>query len=572
MDEILIERDVSIPMDDGINLKADVFRPKAAKPAPVIMTLGPYGKGVPYRVGFKPQWDWLVTTYPDILPGSTKEFMVWETVDPETWVPFGYVCIRVDSRGAGRSPGKLDIFSPRETQDYYHAIEWAAAQPWSTGKVGLNGISYYAINQWAVASLQPPHLTAMIPWEGAADLYRDWGRHGGIASNGFTKAWYPKQVVSVQHGNPATVTDPWLGERASGPDELSDDQLKANRSDPIQDVVERPLDTEWYRSRSADWSKVNVPFLSPANWAGFGLHPRGNFMAFTEAASKQKWLECHPGRHEEWFYLKQGIDFQKRFLDHFLKGEDNGWDKEPPVQMHVRRPFSDKFELRKEKAWPLPDTKWTETYLSAENSGLNWQRPPNQSSTKLQASGEPITFVAKALEKETEITGPLAATIFASSSTKDMDLFVTFQAFAPDGREVDFQGTIDPHTPLAQGWLRASHRKLDKKKSKPYQPYHSHDELQLLEPGKMYELNVEIWPTHIILPAGYTIALQISGKDFERPLPPNTPNEAWVARGSGPWLHNHPEDRPESVFGGETTIYTGGKDSGSFLLLPIIER
>jgi hypothetical protein len=328
--------------------------------------------------------------------------------------------------------------------------------------------------------------------------------------------------------------DPWLGERASGPEELSDQELKTNRTDPIQDVLERPFDDEWYRTRSADWTKVNVPFLSASNWAGFGLHPRGNFMAFMHAASEQKWLECHPGRHEEWFYLERGIDFQKRFLDHFLKGEDNGWDKEPPVQLHLRRPFSDKFELRKEKAWPLPDTKWTPIYLSALGAALEWGKPSRQSSMRFKALSETITFFSKPLEKETEITGPLAATIFASSTTEDMDLFVTFQAFAPDGQEVDFQGTVDPHTPLAQGWLRASHRKIDKGKSHPYQPFHPHDELQPLEPGKMYELNVEIWPTHIILPAGYQLGLQISGKDFERPLPPDVPNEAWVARGSGP--------------------------------------
>src|SRR5882757_8731996 len=108
---MIIERDLPIPMDDGLVLRADVFRPDGG-PHPVIMTLGPYAKGVPYQVGYKPQWDWLITTHPDILPGSSREYMNWETVDPEIWVPWGYVCIRVDSRGTGRSPGKLDIFSP----------------------------------------------------------------------------------------------------------------------------------------------------------------------------------------------------------------------------------------------------------------------------------------------------------------------------------------------------------------------------------------------------------------------------------------------------------------------------
>ena len=570
MEGMIVERDVSLPMEDGIILKADIFRPKDTTPAPVVMTLGPYGKGVPYRTGFAPQWKWLTTTYPDILPGSTREFMVWETVDPEIWVPWGYICIRVDSRGAGRSPGRLDILSPRETKDYYNAIEWAGVQPWSNGKVGLCGISYYAVNQWAVAALQPSHLAAMIPWEGAADFYRDWARHGGIMSNGFLDAWFPRQVQSVQHGNPQATFDPWLNEAASGPEVLGNAKLKENRSDPISDILQHPLDDDWYRSRSPDWSKVVVPFLSAASWAGFGLHPRGNFEAFTQAASKQKWLECHPGRHEEWFYLDQGMKLQKRFLDHFLKGVPNGWAEQPPVRLNIRRPFNDsQFDVRKEQSWPLPSTKWTSIYMSAKDLTLSWIKPEQPGSLVFDALKEPVTLMSPPLETETEITGPLAAKVFASSSTSDMDLFLTFQAYSPNGREVDFQGTVDPHTPLAQGWLRASHRKLDPDRSLVYRPYHSHDELQHLTPDQVYELDVEIWPTNVVLPAGFQLALQISGKDFERP-PSDKSNEAWVSRGSGPWLHTHPEDRPTSIFGGRTRIHTGG-DMASYLLLPIIE-
>ncbi|KAJ9607888.1 hypothetical protein H2200_007967 [Cladophialophora chaetospira] len=572
---MIIERDVPIPMEDGVVLRADVFRSDSGGPHPVIMTLGPYGKGVPYRDGFKPQWKWLISAHPNVLPGSSREYMNWETVDPEIWVPWGYVCIRVDSRGSGRSPGFLDIFSKREARDFYEAIEWAGTQPWSNGKVGLNGISYYAITQWNVASLQPPHLAAMVPWEGAADFYRDTARHGGILSNGFIDTWYPRQVASVQHGNRKAIMDPWMKEISSGPeaDFLSESELKKNRTDPVQDIVDRPLDSDWYRSRSVDWSKVVVPFLSAANLAGYGLHPRGNYEAFTQAASTQKWLECHPGRHEEWFYLDQGMALQKRFLDHFLKGDDNGWEKESPVLLHLRRPFSEEVELRKESAWPLPRTHFTKIYLDASEPsalGMNWGQPNEPSSISYVAMEESLTFYSPPLEQDTEITGPLAAKLFAASATNDMDLFVTFQAFSPDNREVEFQGTIDPHTPLAQGWLRASHRKLDATKSLPYRPFHSHDELWPLEAGSVYELDVEIWPTSILLPKGYRLALQISGKDFERPLPPDHPNEAWVSRGSGPWLHTHPADRPKETFCGKVTLFTGG-DHPSYLLLPILE-
>ncbi|UGU30660.1 CocE/NonD family hydrolase [Mycolicibacterium smegmatis] len=565
---MIIERDVAVPCDDGLILRADVFRPDDGEPAPVVMTLGPYGKGVEYSDGYAPQWNWLMTTYPDILPGSSRSYMAWETVDPEIWVPWGYAVVRVDSRGAGRSPGVLDMLSPREVRDHHDAIEWAARQPWSTGKVGLNGISYYAINQWLVAAQQPPSLAAMIPWEGAGDFYRDWARHGGIVSNGFLEAWYPRQVVSVQHGNPDGRMDRWQGERATGPEDLSEEELALNRNDPLPEILKRPLDDEFYRDRSPDWSKVTVPFLSAANWAGFGLHPRGNFEAFTQAASAQKWLEAHPGRHEEWFYLPQGMALQKEFLDHFLKGEDNGWDARPPVLLHIRRPFTDKVEVRTHSAWPLENTQWTEVHLDAADMALPFDPVDTEHSVTFDAAGEPLTFLTCPLTAETELTGPLSARLFVSSSTIDADLFVTLQAFAPDGREVEFQGTIDPHTPLAQGWLRASHRKLDVARSLPYRPYHSHDELQPLDPGTIYQLDIEIWPTCIVLPAGYRIALQISGHDFEREEPKDG-NEAWVSRGSGPWLHTHPEDRPASIYAGRTTIHTGGS-TPSTLLLPVI--
>ncbi|WP_441228127.1 CocE/NonD family hydrolase [Tardiphaga sp. 20_F10_N6_6] len=563
---MIIERDLLIPMDDGLQLRADVYRPDLAGPVPVIMTMGPYGKGIRYQDHhYKPSWDWMTSKHPDLLPGSQRRWLTWETVDPEIWVSWGYAVVRVDSRGAGRSPGFLDILSERETLDYYHVIEWAGVQPWSTGKVGLNGISYYAINQWHVAALQPPHLTAMIPWEGAADTYRDFFRHGGILSNKFLENWYPRQVLSVQHGNPDAPPDIWLNESSSGPEELSKEQLASNRLATLANARARELEDEWYRRRSPDWSKVITPFLSAANWAGYGLHPRGNFSAFTNAASEQKWLEAHPGRHEEWFYLEYGMNLQKRFFDFFLRGEQNGWDGEPRVWLHLRRPFTEAVQLRKEEAWPLPGTEWTKLYLDAGDRSLAWEPPAAKGVTPFAATVDHLKWTSPPLESETEFTGPLSLKLFLSSSTIDADVFVTLQAFAPDGREVEFQGTVDPHTPLAQGWLRASHRKLCAERSRPYQPYHTHDEKQPLIPGQIYELDVEIWPTCIVLPQGYRIALDIRGSDFARA----NGDAGSPHRGSGPWLHDDVFDRPAMIFQGTTTLYTGPEHQ-SHLLLPIV--
>ncbi len=131
-----------------------------------------------------------------------------------------------------------------------------------------------------------------------------------------------------------------------------------------------------------------------------------------------------------------------------------------------------------------------------------------------------MTFLTAPLEDEIEITGPIAAKLWVSSATEDADLFLVVRVFAPDMKEVTFQGALDPHTPIAQGWLRVSHRKLDKKLTLPYRPYHTHDEEQKLDAGEVYEVDVEIWPTCIVVPKGYRIALTVRGKDYVYPGEP----------------------------------------------------
>ena len=198
-DGMLVEWDAPIVMDDGVVLRADVFRPLGSGPYPVIMSYGPYAKGLSFQEGYPAAWQQMIAAFPEVARGSTGRYQNWEVVDPERWVPHGYACVRVDGRGAGRSPGRLEPWSPRESRDFQDCIEWAAAQAWSSGKVGLNGISYYGMNQWQVASLKPPHLAAICVWEGAADFYRDVSHHGGIYCT-FLANWYRQQVTSVQHG------------------------------------------------------------------------------------------------------------------------------------------------------------------------------------------------------------------------------------------------------------------------------------------------------------------------------------------------------------------------------------
>ena len=570
-DGMRIDWDVPIEMDDGITLRADVYRPIPDGEYPVILTYGPYGKWLAFQDLYKTVWENMSAEHPEILAGSTNKYQNWEVVDPEKWVPEGYVCVRVDSRGCGRSPGYIDLWSPRETKDFYHCIEWAGVQPWSNGKVGLNGISYYAMNQWQVASLQPPHLTAMCAWEGGADFYRDLSHHGGILST-FMTNWYDMQVLPVQYGlGKRGYRSRVTGEPASGPETLTDEQLGSNRANFGEECFSHPLDDEFWKSRMPDWSKVKTPFLSAANWGGQGIHPRGNFEGFVRAASKQKWLEAHGLEHWTHFYTDYGRLLQKQFFDHFLKGIDNGWQKKPSVQLQVRH--VDKFIDRMENEWPLARTQWTKFYLHPSDLTLRPEPVKGAGEVTYEGFSDGVTFMLPPLKEETEMTGPMAAKLFVSSATTDADLFLILRVFTPDLKEVVFAGTVDPHTPVAQGWLRASHRKLDPQLSTPYRPYHTHDEKQLLTPGQVYELDIEIWPTCIVVPAGYRIALTVRGKDYVYPggsggKLTNMKNEF---TGCGPFLHNEPRDRPASIFGGKVTLHAGGgKDA--YVLLPIIPK
>jgi predicted acyl esterase len=564
-----IDRDVPIPMDDGVVLRGDVYRPPAEGRFPVILSHGPYAKGLAFQEAYRPQWDKMVADHPDVAAGSSNRYQNWEVVDPEKWVPDGYACVRVDSRGAGRSPGVLDVWSPRETKDLHDCIEWAAEQPWSTGRVGLCGISYYAMNEYQAAATQPSHLAAICPWEGASDWYREVYYHGGILCQ-FAGRWFPLQVSSVQHGlGDRARRSPITGESVAGPETLSDTELAGNRVELGTEVKRHQLFDDWHRERNPDWSKVTAPMLSAANWGGQGLHPRGNFEAFTQAASEQRWLEVHGLEHWTHFYTDYGVRLQKRFFDHFLKGGDS-WLAQPRVQLQVRH-VDASFVERAEDEWPLARTRWTRYHLDAGSRGLSTEAAAAPGTVEYEALGAGVTFTTPALAEETEITGPMAARLFVSSTTGDADLFLVVRVFDPEGAEVTFQGALDPNTPIAQGWLRASHRKLDPQRSLPYRPYHAHDERQPLTPGQVYELDVEIWPSCIVVPPGYRVALTVRGSDYEYEgeLSEFAKSFHYAHRGVGPFQHDDPEDRPASIFGGQVTLHCGG-DRQAYLLLPVI--
>jgi predicted acyl esterase len=547
-DSMMIEKDVTVPMRDGAKLLADVFRPQASERVPALLNLGPYQK------------DKLWVT-PDTLEEKPNPYMNWETANPLWWVPRNYACVRIDGRGSGKTPGQFEPWSLSEAIDFYDAIEWAAAQRWCNGKVGLTGISYYAMNQWFVANLQPPSLAAIMPWEGAADLYRDALYHGGVLSV-FMTNWVTAHMMHHLLGRASREhPDRW-------------------HTDALYRWLHDSLDSGSLRASQAQWDKITVPMFTVGNWSGMALHLRGNTEAFMRAASKHKKLRIHAGSHVHAFYTEEGRADQLRFFDYWLKGIQNGVMDEPPVKLAIRH-GNDRLEWRHESEWPLARTQWTKLYFDLSKqlpqgkpqTGLLTRENPRaessctypafslgtMGSTSAASSqvmggggikpGMGVALETPPLDVDIEVTGPLMASFWVSSEAEDMDLLLTLRNFGADGNEILETGQQGAPVPVAKGWLRVSHRELDPALTLPYRPYHKHTRRLYLKPGEIVQVQVEIWPTSMVFKKGNRIRLDVQPRD---------------GAGSAGYLHYHADYNT-----GHNTIYSGGARE-SYLLLPVI--
>ncbi len=550
----ILDKDVAVMTRDGTSLCANVFRPDAAGRFPVVMTLGPYGKDVHMKEFQPPPWENLCKFYPAITENSSCEYLGFETPDPETWVPDGFVIVKVDSRGAGKTPGHLDVNSPREYQDFYDAIEWAGSQPWSNGNVGLLGISYYAASQWNVAALKPPHLKAILPWQGTPDFYNGRTRQGGILASGFTRGWFGRSVLRDQHGNPESpFHDIFTGARNTGPESLTPEQLKANREDYYGELLKHPLNDDWYKARSARYENITIPALVVANWGGLGLHLFGTIAGYMNIASPKKWLKVFTDSYFISFLMPEHVAIQKRFFDHYLKGLDNGWEKEPKVEVRVRAPQDGVHRTVIDTQWPLSGTRPTKLWLDADTNSLETTLPARAASVSYPGMGDGPAFSITASE-DMEFAGPGVAHLWVSTTTTDIDLFAVLRAYDDKGQELSFITILDPKAPVTMGWMRASHRTLDARRSTELIPFYPHETARPLHPGAVVDVQVQLWPGSLFLPKGYRLELSIAGKDFKE---------------AGWWTHDDPVDRPAEKMGGTVTLHTGGAQA-SYLLLPII--
>lgn len=349
-----------------------------------------------------------------------------------------------------------------------------------------------------------------------------------------------------------------------GDDTFADDELARRRADFGRLLREHPLFDDFYRRRIfPDWTRVTVPVLSAGNWGGMGLHLRGSTRGYEQAASVGKWLTMHGDTHFSQYYSRYGLDLQKRFFGQFLRDDETDWTAQPRVELQTRR-VDGGFDLRTATQWPLPETRWTRFYLDASNDTLR----PNERGADASDSYDGLTGTLSfsyVCPQDLEFAGPAAAKLFIESTTADADLFLVLRAFTPDGVEVVFQGANDPRVPVAQGWLRASHRALDEHQSRPFLPVHRHERVEPLTPQTVYEVDVEILPTSLILPAGYTLTLDVQGRDYAL----SGMNELLPLGRTSSFLHNDPATRPNDLYGGKVTIHTGDTH-GSYLLLPVI--
>lgn len=404
------------------------------------------------------------------------------------------------------------------------------------------GISYFGMACYWAAMQQPPHLTAIVPYEALTDMYADSVRQGGVWHSGFQKHWFNNIVIPQQYG------------RGKG---LDDEQLKKQRFDF------NALETNWLWRSEGPWpvfdrerqlSKIKVPILTAGNWMDSEVHLPGNARSFERASSKWKFLEMHTGNHLAAYYEPAQIQRQLQFLDYFLKGKtDNGLESSPRVDLLIRRGAKNFY--RAEMSWPPQDAKFTPLYLAP-----HWSLSFDQYTASSQddaitypgLTGGENLFQTAPLEEDFEILGYPYLDLTVSTDAKDMDIFVYFYIIDPSGKKVEVRGNHDePAVSLLRGWLRLSHRTLSKD-SKPNRP-----ELEQLKPAPVkkdewYDVKVPMPCTSILVPEGHRFAVSLQASDEKEIIPP--------MRHVGP-------DRSEEIFLGANKIRLGGK-----IVVPVVRR
>jgi len=559
--KVKVDKNVYVKMRDSVRIAIDIYRPDAKGKFPALLAMSPYGKDVQaIKVPPRP---------------FNMEYVRSEAGDIEFFVTRGYAFVVADCRGTGYSEGRYDICSQKEQEDGYVLVEWIGQQPWCNGNVGMIGISYYALIQFLVAAQQPPHLKALFAHDGWTDLYRDISHHGGIPCVGWLPEWTAIGILSKcrpDHPMPASKTLYSEKELKRRVEKLKSNNV-INKHPLLYNVLLFPeympllfdwlVNEEdgpyyWERSAYTKFDKVKVPVCLGSEMHAYPvvMHLPGAFRAW-EGINAPKKLVIRPEVPKRPF--QEFHDEILRWFDYWLKGINTGIMDEPPIKIWVRG--AEEWKIAHE--WPLPETKWTKYYL--ESNGLLTQSqatgevPPDTFHYKpilpvletpypLDPMPEYLSYTTDPLKQDTELIGPIALSLYASISSDDANFIIKIKDIGPDGSECV----------LSRGWLKASHREVDKKRSKPWQPYHPHTKPTPVVPGQVYEYSIEIRPIANLFRKGHKIQLEIWGCDF--------PKEAMDLTLSWPTWNHLPNDKETSYKIYHTKMYP------SYLLLPMIPR
>ncbi|MCL6478930.1 MAG: CocE/NonD family hydrolase [Peptococcaceae bacterium] len=546
---VIVEENVFVTARDGVKLAVDVYRPDAPGKFPALLALSPYGKSAQ-----------VFQTPPQPFGKSIFEASI-ESGDPYFYVPRGYVFVIGDLRGTGDSEGECEGHLSRyEGQDGADIVEWIAEQPWCDGNVGGAGICYFATMQLHVAAEQPPHLKCIAPWEiYGDDLYNHGAYEGGVLNiffYGLYTGTYParcgyaiKNVVSAMIKNTPKAEMEKLVEKAiSNPDLVQYPYLyhllKYPQKNPILfDFMLNPLDGSFYRERSVieRIDKIKVPAYVGGPFFSFFTEPQVNVFNRLQVPKKM-FLYTDMGMRPWRAYHDELL----RWYDYWLKGIDTGIMDEEPIRYHITG--AEKWSTAKE--WPLENTVWTDFYLGslgqlqAEPDYFN-PHPDCFLQEPLFVSEERahVTYVSPPLAEDLQVTGPPRITFFASVDTDDTNFRIQVR-----------EAGSDALYPLAQGWLKASHRALDEAKTTPWEIAHDHTKAVPVKPGEIYEYTVQLRPMSHLFKAGSRILLDISSIDV--PTDPETYDVMWHVCNARATLHK---------------IYRDGKHP-SRLSLPVIPR
>lgn len=503
---VIVEKRITIPVADGVELQADVYRPDAPGQFPVLFAPSPYSLDA--------------QTAPMMPVGFTYPRAWLESGDPNFYVRRGYAMVIATVRGARGSTGFFGNIepSPETVQDIYEALAWLAGQPWSNGRLGMLGASYFSLLSKRVAVKKPPALKAIFAMYGLSDAYRDFYFHGGIYAHSFFEYWHRRQNPFLNTKN--QLREDWGDEKydeavrkaLADPDIAANPHLVNALKNPdvghapqVNELTLQQLDNDFYRARAVDFSgDTSIPGYFGADWGLYGIHLGGEFRAFENWTGPRRLTVGPPLYLDRPLYQYHYESL--RWFDHWLKDNDTGMMEEPPVQLFIEGTS----EWKTAESWPVPGTRWTPFYLHSNGLLSEHEYWPDEGFSTYEDSffhrGE-LKFWTPEFVETTELCGHVVLNLHGSTTADEILWFVSLLHCDAEGKE----------RLVTRGWLRGSQRELDPDKSKPWRPYHKHTEREPLEPGRIYEFQIEINAIGLVVKPGEKIGLRIKSADNEEP-------------------------------------------------------